>query len=159
MSLGTGANKLKVGRGPDAIQHSREVSMATLWAGTTPTSGLQLAPTHWKEFSGNTYLTWYLPKPTNQEGGSDGSQNSQWFALSNIALLICKLKISSLIHKDQLIDLQLSFIRKDQCKMQQEHNASHMYRTSCKVPDHDEASLQYAKGRNCWLHWLELNFA
>jgi len=34
MSLGTGA--LQVGGGPEQFRHSREVSMATLQAGTAP---------------------------------------------------------------------------------------------------------------------------
>lgn len=38
MSLGTGA--LRVGREPENLKHSEEVSMATLWAGTTQNSQL-----------------------------------------------------------------------------------------------------------------------
>ena len=65
MSLGTGA--LQVGGVPEQFRHSREVSMATLQAGTAPWSGRQLAPSHWKGASvDNTYLTLYLPTQRSQ---------------------------------------------------------------------------------------------
>ena len=44
MSLGTGA--LKVGQEPKRLRHSKEVSMATLRAGTTPACSRQLTPSH-----------------------------------------------------------------------------------------------------------------
>ena len=59
----------KVGGGPSAsMRHSREVSMATLWAGTSPACGHQPAPSYWRNFSGNTYLTPYLPGTDFQQG-------------------------------------------------------------------------------------------
>ena len=42
MSLGTDA--LKVGREPERIMHSKEVSLANLRTGTTPACSHQLAP-------------------------------------------------------------------------------------------------------------------
>ena len=78
MSLGTGA--FQVGRGPAHLKHNKEVSMATLRAGATPAWNCHLAPSHWKEFSGNnTYRALHLPKPMNQEGGRAGSKNPQRF--------------------------------------------------------------------------------
>ena len=44
MSLGTGA--LKVGQEPKRLRHSKEVSMATLRAGTTPACSRQLTLSH-----------------------------------------------------------------------------------------------------------------
>ena len=55
MSLGTGA--LKVGREPERLKHSKEVSMATLQVGTTPARSHQLTPSHWKNSVENTHLT------------------------------------------------------------------------------------------------------
>ena len=76
MSLGTGA--LQVGGGPEHYRHSKEVSMATLRAGTAPACGHHLAPSHGQEISGkNTYHTQYLPKLQNREGGRAGSKNPQ----------------------------------------------------------------------------------
>ena len=45
MSLGTGA--LKVGGEPERLRHSKEVSMATLQAGTTPASRRQHTERIW----------------------------------------------------------------------------------------------------------------
>ena len=36
--------------------NSREVSLVTLWAGTSPASSHPLALSHWRNFSGTTYL-------------------------------------------------------------------------------------------------------
>ena len=58
MSLGTGA--LKVGQEPECLRDSKEVSMATLQAGTTPECSRQLALSHWKNSVENTHLTPYL---------------------------------------------------------------------------------------------------
>ena len=59
----------KVGGGPRAsMRHSREVSMPTLWAGTRAAWGRQPAPSHWRNFSGNTYLIPYLPETDFQLG-------------------------------------------------------------------------------------------
>ena len=44
MSLGTGA--LQVGGGPEHYGHSKEVSMATLQAGTAPACSRHLALSH-----------------------------------------------------------------------------------------------------------------
>ena len=55
MSLGTGA--LKVGREPERLRHSKEVSIATLLAGTTLACSRQLMPAHWKTSVENTHLT------------------------------------------------------------------------------------------------------
>ena len=90
--------------------------MATLQAGTIPTSGLQPAPSH-RNLVEDTYMyltqylhTMYVPKPTNEAGGGrDGSQNPQRFILSKF-------------YSNKLI---------------------------CKVP---EATLEFAQGRNRWLH-------
>ena len=43
-------------------------SMATLWVGTSPASGHQPAPSHRRNFNGETYLTGYLPWTTPYEG-------------------------------------------------------------------------------------------
>ena len=59
----------KVGWGPFAsMEHSREVSMATLSVGTSPSSSHQPALSHWRNLSGNTYLTPYLPGSDFQRG-------------------------------------------------------------------------------------------
>ena len=55
MSLGTGA--LKVGREPEHLRNSKEVSMVTLRAGTTPACSRQLTLSHWKNSVENTHLT------------------------------------------------------------------------------------------------------
>ena len=64
MSLGTGA--LMVGREPERLRHSKEVSTTTLRAGTTPACSRQPAPSHWRKFSGkyspDPYLPTYRPK-------------------------------------------------------------------------------------------------
>ena len=70
MSLGAGF--LKVSRGPNAISR-KEVSMATLEAGTTPEQP-QTSTITLNKFSGDTYLREYLPqkiltKPPGREGG------------------------------------------------------------------------------------------
>ena len=62
MSLGTGAKKGQWGLHA-SMRHSREVSMAILLAGTSPTSGHQLTPSHI-----NTYLTQCLPGYDFQQG-------------------------------------------------------------------------------------------
>ena len=66
MSLGTGA--LKVGREPERLRHSKEVSMATLRAGTTPSCSRQLAPSHWRNSVENSHPTLYLPM--HRRGGT-----------------------------------------------------------------------------------------
>ena len=81
MSLGTGA--LKVRREPERLRHSMKVSMATLWAGTTPACSFQLAPSHWKTSVENTHLTPNTYQFTEGEGLA-GSQNPQRFAKQQI---------------------------------------------------------------------------
>ena len=54
MSLGTSA--LKVGWGPERLKHSKEISMATLQAGTTAACSRQLARSYWRNSVENT--TW-----------------------------------------------------------------------------------------------------
>lgn len=83
MSLGTGA--LKVGREPERLRHSKEVSMTTLRAGTIPACSCQLAPSHWKNSLENTAMTPYLPMHAvpylpNEGKGRAGSQIPQRFA-------------------------------------------------------------------------------
>ena len=59
----------KVSGGSHAsMRHSREVSIVTLWAGASPACGHQPAPSHWRNFSGNTYLTPHLPVTDFQQG-------------------------------------------------------------------------------------------
>ena len=66
MSLGTGV--LIVEREPEHHRHSREVSMATLRAGTTPACSHQMAPSHWKTSVENIHLTPYLPTYKPKKG-------------------------------------------------------------------------------------------
>ena len=68
MSLGTGA--LMVGREPERLRHSKEVSMATLRAGTTPACSRQLAPSRQTEGNSveNIQLTPYLPTYKPKQG-------------------------------------------------------------------------------------------
>ena len=80
MSLGTGA--LKVGREPERLRHSKEVSMATLQVGTTPACSCQLAPS-----VENTHLT---PILINAQKGRDG-----------LGARICKDSLKQQICKDQ----------------------------------------------------------
>ena len=79
MSLGTVA--LKVGRERESLSHSKEVSMATLRAGTTPACSRQLAPSHRKSSVENTHLTLYLPM--HRRGGTDWEPESAKIRLSN----------------------------------------------------------------------------
>lgn len=44
-----------------SMRESREVSLATRAAGTSPANSHQPASSHWRNFSGNTYLMQYLP--------------------------------------------------------------------------------------------------
>ena len=44
----------KVSGSCTCMRHSREVSIATMWARTSPASSHQPAPSHWRNFSGNT---------------------------------------------------------------------------------------------------------
>ena len=80
MSLGTGA--LKVGREPERLRHSKEVSMATLRAGTTPACSRQLTPSHWRiQWK---ILTWSNTYQCIEREGRAGSQNPQRFAKQQI---------------------------------------------------------------------------
>ena len=81
MSFRTSA--LKVGWEPEILQLSKEVSMATLQAGTTAACSRQLAWSYWRNSVENTHLASYLPthKPKKREGRA-GSQNLQRFALT-----------------------------------------------------------------------------
>ena len=80
MSLGTGA--LKVGREPERLRHSKEVSMATLRAGTTPACSRQLTPSHWRiQWK---ILTWPNTYQCIEGEGRAGSQNPQRFAKQQI---------------------------------------------------------------------------
>ena len=80
MSLGTGA--LMVGQEAERLRHSKEVSMATLRAGTTAACSRQLAPSRHTE--GNSveniqltpYLTTYKPKQ-GREGVGARIRNDQ----------------------------------------------------------------------------------
>ena len=95
------------------FRHSREITMATLRAGTTPKSGLQLAPAYWKEFSGNTYLT---HRPIGREGRE---LESAKIHLNNL-----------LIRKDQLIDMQSTTLYIDL-----QGSAQNVTRTWCQFQD------------------------
>jgi len=66
MSLGTDAIKGWEG----ALEYTSQwgVSMATLWAGTSLARYHQPAPSHWRNLSGETYQTLYLPQITSYEG-------------------------------------------------------------------------------------------
>ena len=77
MSLGTSA--FKVRREPERLRHSKEISMATLWVGTTPACSHQLALSHWRNSVENTHLTFTDP-PKREERA--GSQNPERFALT-----------------------------------------------------------------------------
>ena len=55
MNLGTGA--LEVGQEPEHLGHSKELSTATLRAGTTPACSRQLAPSHWTNSVENSHPT------------------------------------------------------------------------------------------------------
>ena len=70
MSLGTGA--LRVGREPENLKHSEEVSMATLQAGTTAACRCQLARSYWRNSVENTHLTLYLPTHKPTQKGREG---------------------------------------------------------------------------------------
>ena len=146
MSLGTGA--LQVGRGPEHFRHSKEVSKATLRAGTTPTCNRRLAPSHWQGVQWkHTYLTLYLPKPVNHEGGRAGSKNLQWFTAKYAKEYLSAAR-----------DLQRSA---------QKHNWSakiswNVTWNACKPRGKVQGvtlQVTYANGGNRWLHWLEINFA
>ena len=81
MSLQTGAKK--GWWGPcTSMRCSREVSMKTLCAGTSPASCHHPAPSHWRNVSGNTYLTQYLTGSDFQQGW-EGQDNK--FSLWNKA--------------------------------------------------------------------------
>ena len=67
MSVGTGVKK-GWWASCTSMRHRREVSMVTLWAGISPASGHQPAPSHRGNFSGNTYLTQCLPGFDFQRG-------------------------------------------------------------------------------------------
>ena len=86
MSLGTGA--LEVGQEPEHLGHSKELSTATLRAGTTPAYICQLAPSHWKSSVENTHLT---PILTKAQKGRDG-----------LGARICKDLLKQQVRKDQL---------------------------------------------------------
>ena len=97
----------------------REVSMATPWAGTTPASSYQLAPSHWtrsvEKYSPDAP---YLPKrfETTEGEGGVGTQIT--------ASLQIDLRRSAWIHKDllkQLLNdpLWSGRIRKDSQQVQQ----------------------------------------
>ena len=54
----------KVGGGPAKIPDTAcRFSMATLWAGASPTSGQQPEPANWRNFSEEIYLTQDLREP------------------------------------------------------------------------------------------------
>ena len=86
MSLGTGA--LEVGQEPERLRHSKELSVATLRAGTTPACIRQLAPSHWKNSVENTHLT---PILTKAQKGRDG-----------LGARIRKDSLKQQVHKGQL---------------------------------------------------------
>ena len=73
MSLGTGA--LMDGRKPERLRHSKEVSMATLRAGTTPACSRQLAPS--RHTDGNSVDPILTNVQTQTGEGMGGSQNPQ----------------------------------------------------------------------------------
>ena len=77
MSLGTGPKK-GWWEPCASMRHSKGVSMATLSVGTSPSSSHQPALSHWRNFSGNTYLTQYLPGSDFQQGWKE--QGSTKFA-------------------------------------------------------------------------------
>ena len=81
MSLGTSA--LKVGWGPKHLKHSKEISMATLQAGTTAACSRQLARWYWRNSVENTTWphTYQHTNPKKREGRA-GNQNLQRFALA-----------------------------------------------------------------------------
>ena len=83
MSLGTGA--LKVGREPEWLRHSKEVSIATPRVGTTPACSRQLGPSHWRKFSGKYSPDPILTDTQTQKGeGKAGSQNPQRFPVTPV---------------------------------------------------------------------------
>ena len=103
----------KVGWGPRKYQAQQGGSMETLWAGTSPTRSHQPARFHWRNFSEETYLSWYLPWTTSLwavEGagcwfGKIGDQSSD--PQSSTEQANCKYGNQSsdptkiVIHKDQ----------------------------------------------------------
>ena len=82
MSLGTGAIEASLVGAPRKYQVEQGGSMATLWAGTSPESGHQSGPSHWRNFSGETHHTRYLAWTTSYQGrtgrwiGKIGDQSS-----------------------------------------------------------------------------------
>ena len=80
MSLGTGA--LKVEQEPERLRHSKEVSMATLPAGTTPTAAANWH--HHTERIQWKILTWPNTYQCTEGEGRAGSQNPQWLAKQQI---------------------------------------------------------------------------
>ena len=70
MSLVTGS--LKVRWEPERLKHSKEVSMATLQAGTTAACSRQLEWSYWRNSVENTHLTPYLPTHKPPKTGREG---------------------------------------------------------------------------------------
>ena len=70
MSLGAGA--LKVRWEPERLKHSKEVSMATLQAGTTAACSRQLEWSYRRNSVENTHLTPYLPTHKPKKKGGKG---------------------------------------------------------------------------------------
>ena len=79
--MGTGA--LQVGRGPDVIQAQQGGIQCNPASGNHPNKTVASNRHRYTERNSveNTHLTRYLPKPTNQEGERDGSQNPRLFRL------------------------------------------------------------------------------
>ena len=89
-------------------------SIATMWAGTSPGRGHQLAPPHWRNFSGETYLTRNLPWTTSYMGSGKGGvlnwqsgREKQWSTklnwASKLQIMVTKavIGVQGSDHKDQ----------------------------------------------------------
>ena len=94
-------------------------SMATLGVGTSPASGHQPAPSHWRNFSGGTFLTWYsYCKPLSCEGWEGWAlnwQNRQLKQWSRKLNWESKLQMN---YDDQNSDMSKVVIHKDQWSRQ-----------------------------------------
>ena len=127
-------------------------SMATLWAGTSPASGHQPAPSHWRNFSGN--LPYPMPTLNHFLWGWEGGWGQNWQNRRP------KQRSTTLNWGSKL---QIWWPSSDPSKVvictDQRSRQLQLWRLEPKARGEANPCGHPTYPGDRWMHWLEINFA
>ena len=124
-------------------------SMATVWAGTSPASNHQSALSHWRNFSGEYFLTWYLDT-INQYYSNEG-----W---EGLGAEVTKEAIKAVIHIDQHKKQTANMATKVVIQQRQWSMRATVNTTSRGQAHEKPSPCSLPTGlEDCWTHWLKMH--